>query len=346
MNPDLSIVIPVYNVEKYLTKCLNSILKQELKNFEVILVNDGSTDNSLKVCQEFSNRDARVSVINQKNAGVSAARNAGIKLAIGKYIGFVDPDDWISPKMYTHLLKEAEDNGSDVVICDYFEVRGEVYHPIKINLTSKELVNGDICEQLIKPMIANEQIGMNTVWGCVWRLLIKKELISKHNIYFDESIPLMEDLIFTFNILSVSQKVKYVDECYYYYLIRTGSAVTSFRENLLENNLNVYNKLIASAKKHNKLNELEIFFKYRYITTMIDSLLNICKLENKKSVSAKIKAIKTICNDETLCKYFREVNTNSNNFKWKLILQLTKDQKAFLLFLVLKSFYLSLKIRQ
>lgn len=114
----ISIIVPIYNAEEHLDKCVKSILMQTEKNLELILVDDGSDDNSLKICKEYEKRDARVRVIHQDNAGVSAARNQGIDIAEGEYIGFVDSDDWIDANMYERLLEEARKTNAEVVMCD------------------------------------------------------------------------------------------------------------------------------------------------------------------------------------------------------------------------------------
>lgn len=116
----VSIIIPVYNVETYLRQCLDSVLAQTLKDIEVIVVDDGSTDNSPAICDEYAARDTRVKVIHQSNAGRSAARNAALKVARGEYIGFVDSDDWIDPLMYEYMLEKITRTQSDIAVCGYF----------------------------------------------------------------------------------------------------------------------------------------------------------------------------------------------------------------------------------
>src|SRR5690625_1641691 len=103
MQPKVSIIIPIYNVENYLEKCLNSVINQTLNEIEIILINDGSPDESLNICKIYQNKDKRIKIINQKNHGVSHARNQGIKIATGQYIGFIDPDDWVEPFMFEKL---------------------------------------------------------------------------------------------------------------------------------------------------------------------------------------------------------------------------------------------------
>ncbi|EKY29021.1 glycosyltransferase family 2 protein [Clostridium celatum] len=117
--PIISVIVPVYNVEKYLKRCVDSILNQEMKEIEVILVNDGSTDSSASICDEYVRRDSRIKVIHKKNSRVAAARNDGIRLASGKYISFIDSDDWIESNMYKSMYEKAEEFNVDFIMCDF-----------------------------------------------------------------------------------------------------------------------------------------------------------------------------------------------------------------------------------
>ena len=127
MDPIISIIVPIYNVGKYLPKCIESILNQTFKNFELILVNDGSTDNSGVVCDDYEKKDTRIKIIHKSNGGVSSARNAGLYVAKGEYIGFVDPDDYIDKNMYEKLYRLCIDNNSDIAICRFNrEINGKI----------------------------------------------------------------------------------------------------------------------------------------------------------------------------------------------------------------------------
>ena len=130
-NPKVSIVVPIYNVERYLRECIDSILGQTLKDIELVLVNDGSTDGSEKIINEYASKDDRIVVVNQKNSGLSAARSAGFKASSGKYIGWVDADDFVKPEMYKTLYGLAEDTRSEIVYCDY------EFFPHKVSTRSK-----------------------------------------------------------------------------------------------------------------------------------------------------------------------------------------------------------------
>lgn len=114
----LSIIVPIYNAQNHLKKCIESIINQTEKDIEIILIDDGSTDDSLKICNEYQRKDFRINVIHQNNSGVSIARNQGIKIAKGEYIGFVDSDDWIDLDMFKRLLEEAKKTDADIVMCD------------------------------------------------------------------------------------------------------------------------------------------------------------------------------------------------------------------------------------
>ena len=118
--PLLSIIVPIYNVEKYLSKCVESILGQTYANFELILVDDGSPGRCGEMIDEYARMDSRIVVVHQENQGLSAARNAGLKIAQGEYVGFVDPDDWIEPDMYEALIRAIEETGCDIAICPWF----------------------------------------------------------------------------------------------------------------------------------------------------------------------------------------------------------------------------------
>src|SRR5690348_8514297 len=133
MNPKISIIVPIYDVQKYLFKCIDSILAQTFTDYELILVNDGSPDSCGEICNEFAKKDKRIKVIHKKNGGLSSARNAGLEIAKGEYIGFIDSDDFIHNKMYEILYQNALFHSSDIIICDFLKVNeGEVvnYEPI------------------------------------------------------------------------------------------------------------------------------------------------------------------------------------------------------------------------
>ena len=144
--PKISVIIPVYNVEKYLHRCVDSILNQSLQDFEIILVNDGSTDSSPEICDQYAQQDNRIRVIHKKNARVAAARNDGIKAAKGEFISLIDSDDWIEPTMFEEMYSTANQFGCDFVMCDLAkkgkDIEYTVSQPIPKGFYDKERIGG------------------------------------------------------------------------------------------------------------------------------------------------------------------------------------------------------------
>jgi len=216
MNPIISIIVPVYNVEEYLQRCIDSILNQSFKNFELILVNDGSTDNSLKICKEYLLNDPRVKIINKENGGLSSARNAGINIAKGRYIGFVDSDDWINKEMYKILYELCEKNNSDIAECRYTVTTGN-----EMNLdNSSNLITILNNEEAIKSLYTNTSYGSVVSWNKLYRCELFKD------IKFPEG-KLNEDQFTTYKLYYKSNKIVLIDKVLYYYFQSTKSIMRS-----------------------------------------------------------------------------------------------------------------------
>ncbi|ODG92006.1 MULTISPECIES: glycosyltransferase [Bacillaceae] len=212
---EISIIVPVYKVENYLNKCIDSILGQTFKDFELILVNDGSPDNCPKICDDYASTDQRVKVIHKENGGLSSARNAGLKIAKGKYIAFVDSDDFIHLKMYEVLHSNAKQYSSDIVICDYLKVNeGDVLNSDEPNLRYKE-------EHYTNIEALNELYGNKGVkFVVVWNKLFKKHLFD--NLEFEEN-KIHEDEFIAHQLLYKSSKITYIPIQLHFYLQRKNS---------------------------------------------------------------------------------------------------------------------------
>lgn len=195
MNPKLSIIVPVYNAEDHLQRCLDSILKQTFRDFEVILVNDGSRDNTKQICDENVALDDRVKVIHKVNGGTSSARNEGLKIASGDYVGFVDSDDWLEPEMYQVMYEKAEKHDVDLVISDYKRVfenySYEVIQPIREGYYEKQ----DMLREYFPCLLMREDIDYPPTisnWACLFR----KKLLADHDIWYDTGTKYNEDFLF------------------------------------------------------------------------------------------------------------------------------------------------------
>lgn len=211
--PLISIIIPVYNVEKYLPACLDSVLAQTYRNLEVILVDDGSPDGSGAVCDAYAAKDSRIRVIHQENGGASAARNAGLDLASGSFIGFIDPDDYIEPDMYEILYEQLQSSGADVAQCGYvWEEEGKedvFFH----NSGEVKLYNGPYCIQ--------ELLTVEKPWWAVWNKLYRSKLFQE--LRFNEDLRVGEDIFFTFQIFLQMKQLISIKRPLYHYICRPFS---------------------------------------------------------------------------------------------------------------------------
>ena len=222
----ITIIIPIYNSENHLVRCLDSIYTAK-RNFpiELILVNDGSTDNSQTICEEYASKHKNINIISQKNEGLSSARNAGLKIAKGEYISFIDSDDTIESNYFSSLLPYIESK-YDVINFGYNRIEDE--EVIKQTAKNSVLNRNDIIE-----IITNSSI--NKFLWFVWRRIYKRSFLLNHNIFFNKDIKYAEDSVFTLEVLSQLNCLVTIEECLYNY-IETQNSLTAqtFKDNLLQ----------------------------------------------------------------------------------------------------------------
>lgn len=215
--PDVSIIVPIYNVEKYLRRCIDSILSQTFISFELLLIDDGSTDASGAICDEYALVDRRIHVTHQINRGVSAARNVGLDKSVGKYVCFVDSDDWVTSDYLATLMEQVQ--GFDVLFFGFF-LRYNDESSMSLSLRRQCAVNEIEKEQLMLSLCKND-IGYN-VLGYAFDKIFRRNLIEKYNLRFDENICLGEDEIFALAYCLKAQYLKVIPDVLYYYSPRVG----------------------------------------------------------------------------------------------------------------------------
>ncbi len=226
----VSIVVPIYNAEKYIGSCLESIIAQTYNEWEVLLVNDGSRDGSAEICDEYAMRDERIKVFHRENHGVSATRNYGIEHATGKYIMFIDSDDTIEEDTLSDNVVRMDSTGADVLIY------GCRYHVLEENRTIDKplpedfLGNGqEFFDKWYVPLLQMESLNPP------WNKLIRREVLDKHQLRFNEAFSICEDMAFTVELLEKCNRVTLNKGMYYNYNIKsTGSLVFKFHENYFE----------------------------------------------------------------------------------------------------------------
>ena len=216
MQPMVSIIVPIYNAEQYLRRCVDSILNQEYTDFELLLVNDGSTDASGDICEEYGDQDPRVIVIQKENTGVSDSRNRALDRARGKYLQFLDSDDWITPDATRLFVRAAEEYGCDMVISDFYRVVGE-------RLSTK----GDIEEEGV---LTREEFAAHMMenpadfyYGVLWNKLYRRDIVEEHNLRMDTDINWCEDFMFNLEYIRYAKVFYALHAPIYYYVKRKGS---------------------------------------------------------------------------------------------------------------------------
>lgn len=209
----ISVIVPIYNSELYISDCIESIIMQTHKDLEIILVDDGSTDGAGAICDEYAAKDRRISVIHQANAGVSAARNVGLSRATGKWISFIDSDDTLDPDMYELLLQLAKEYDADIVHCGYKHIVGK---EIRLVHDTGEIVRQET-EEALKCLV-----GRRLFVGSLWNKLYKRELAD--NLKFRTDLKINEDILFNFELFSKAKVSVFADYAKYNYIARINSS--------------------------------------------------------------------------------------------------------------------------
>lgn len=212
----VSVIVPIYNAEQYLVQCLDSIMNQTLKDIEIILINDGSTDSSAEICQRYSN-DSRVIYYVKENEGLAAARQDGMDRARGEYIGFVDSDDWIEPEMYEKMYVAAKTNDADVVFCNCIE--NENGHRFTPEMRSGAYDRTQILTDVLPRTLAyiSDKGEKRAIRWCNWLRIYKKELLDEHDIRFDRRFRRSQDLQLTYEAMLAAKRFYYLGDDYLYH---------------------------------------------------------------------------------------------------------------------------------
>lgn len=231
-SPKISISIPIYNVAQYLRKCLETIINQTLKDIEIILVDDGSTDSSGQICDEYAKKDSRIIVIHKENGGLASARQAAIDIAKGSFFCACDADDWAELDMYEQLYNKAVETGADIVMCDYYieyEDGRTISKHFKGFNDNEKLYVGDALKGKVPPMF--------------WNKIYKREIFQKNNIYWEQGIDLGEDFLISLKIFQSPKTISHVQTPLYHYrrLINSSSytnnvSFKTFKQNVFIRN--------------------------------------------------------------------------------------------------------------
>lgn len=307
--PKVSVIVPIYNVEKYLEKCINSLLSQTLEDIQIILVNDGSKDNSGNIAREYEkNNKNRIIYVEKENGGLSDARNYGLKYATGDFIAFLDSDDYIEKNAYEEMYNKAIEENADYVECDFIwefpnKIRVDKQYPYK-----------------------NKKEMLSFVRVVAWNKLIKRQLITDNNLEFPKGLR-YEDVEFTYKLIPFVNKFAYVDKPFIHYVQREGSIANVQNERTAEI-FTVLDNVIEFYKKNNIYEKYRDELEYNYARYLLcSSLKRMCKIKDK-----------TI-REKLLTESWKRLNSNFPNWKESVILKTVNIGKNKYMRTVNKSTY-------
>lgn len=284
----ISIIVPIYNGEQYLDKCISSIVNQTHRDLELILINDGSQDDSGIICDHWAEKDPRIKVIHQPNQGVSAARNTGLNIATGSFIGFVDADDEIAPETYETALAQME--GHDIVMWDAITVwsNGQT-EPDTIPLLENNctISRQDWTPDLLKLMA-----------GAIWRCLYRKECISC--IQFPQGVKFSEDRLFNLYAMGRCNNLRYVKTPLYYRLMHAESAVHRYHEDYFEAYLNAHAAIQKALNAHWQEVGYRNIYNQQLISGAMGAICNYFYKTSPLSLTEKWKKVRVLCQNNCL----------------------------------------------
>ena len=250
--PELSIIVPVYNVQQYLEKSLEALINQTLKNIEIIVVDDGSTDNCPDICDSYAKKDSRIKVIHKCNQGLGMARNSGLEVANGKYVTFLDSDDNVDANFYENMYNEIRNSKADAVWGEFKRIdkNDKILKKWNDGMLQHEYSNNEIIDVILKNMINGKDIRIPK---SVWSWMYDMKLIKKNNLKFcSERQFISEDLIFQLDILPLCKTiVKCNKDSYYYYRVNDKSLSRSYKEDRFEKFKELHIEVCRKLKEQN-----------------------------------------------------------------------------------------------
>lgn len=301
----VSVIIPAYNVEKYIEQCVRSVMDQTLREIEIIVINDGSTDSTLAIIRQLSQEDSRIIVVEQENKGLSSTRNVGLKLSRGKYIQHLDGDDWIDYKYLEDAYYFAEKHNLDILVFDYLKYYSENNMVYIKDFKSDHILSGEEYRE-----IYFEQKVARTVWN----KFILRDLYFKNDIFFIPKISMGEDFAVTSRLAYVVNKIGKIDKAYVYYRQNPESMTKRNRSKDILPYLSIFDEIEAYLSKKDLYNEEEENRIYRYKLMDLQNFVNQDFDWNSEEYNQAVSLYLSIVKDKKFLK-----NLDALKVKWKIV---------------------------
>ena len=328
-NIDVSVIVPIYNVEEYLKDCIESLVHQTYHNIEIILVDDGSTDCCPKICDEYLNVDSRVKVIHQKNKGLPGARNSGLKIANGDWVLFLDSDDWLVENAIEQLLNCSR-NDIDIIIFK----KQKVHKYINTKQASGtgqiiELTEDDVAcllDDAFDPMFKTfKKCKLDVV--SAWSKFYRKSFLNSNGLLFFEEVKIHEDIPFAITVYDAKPRILFLDYCLYMYRFNAASITNSFRAQYTEETIRIIERL-ENIECHNiDTREWKRMFYDRVMVCTVNLMIRcFCHPFNKKSYSDRKSDFLRWLNLDYVCRAMKEINIDLYEWKKKIVVFLIMNR--------------------
>lgn len=336
MDELISIIVPVYNVERYIYRNVDSIINQTYKNLEIILVDDGSSDKSGFICDEYASKDSRIKVIHKENEGLGFARNTGLDEAKGKYVTFIDGDDYIGTTHIEEMYLLIKKTKTDTCMAGHTRVYSDRMESHK-HVCAENVFRGNVKQEILPRMCGANLKGTDYIEMSVCMVLLSNEIIQKNHLRFvSERQFVSEDLVFDFDYYPLSKGVCISNLTDYYYCDNEGSLTTKYRKDRFASQIELYNLLSGRAKS--------LGIEEQCIKRLQNTLLAIArysvkleyKFEKQNGKENVKKNVKAICNDETLKKIFKEYDDRKIKKSSRIVNYLIKNNRYIELKLTMK----------
>ena len=335
MKPKVSVIVPVYKVEPYLRKCLDSLVNQTLRDIEIIVIDDGSPDHCGAICDEYAAMDERIQVVHKENGGLSAARNEGIDRATGEYITFVDSDDWCELDMYETAYAAAKKHDADILIFDAFENHEDHVH-IRQYCDHEFVLNDRSVIELIQLSVLTPNLPLKygfrltVTQGSPWDKLYRAELFQHADLRFTTNVKAHEDVIFNLYAFTYADRCAYIQAPFYHYRILSTSIMNKYNPNRVEVDRKIYYEFERFKATHAVHADFDRAVRGRVLT-----MFNQCGYryffheQNPDRFSKRLKRVKQAIREEPYCLAFADAGKDYLNRKQALVLPLARARFAF-----------------
>ena len=328
--PLISIIVPVYNVEKYLEKCVDSIINQTYKNIEIILVDDGSRDSSGKLCDRYSAIDSRIVVLHKQNEGLSMTRNRGVEIANGDYVMFVDSDDWLDEEICETLLNAITHYGVESAMCTYVREYPEKSIPKLLDIDGKSFSSQEFRRRLCGPVGNELKTPENLdVHSTVWGKIYPASAVKKHSFVDTKEIG-TEDMLYNFSLFADVHNIVYINKPMYHYRKSVNTSLTAtYKLRLAEQWSILYSKVVEIIERERMSDDFYTALNNRIAINMIGLGLN-CVQDSARNLE-KYRRIKKLFENEDRKKALKQLTVKDMPLHWRVFFILAKCRSSLLL---------------